>query len=142
MRVVFDTSVLVAAARSRTGASHALVTSVPSTQFQICLSVTLYAEWQDALTRVENLPAGQSPADAQRFLRYLASQACLQDIFFLWRPSLPDPDDDMVLELAFAARASYIVTHNMKDFRGCQQFGVKAITPRDFLAILRRRSNS
>jgi len=142
MRVVFDTSILVAAARSRSGASFVLVSSIPSPNFQICLSVPLYTEWQDALTRPENLPAGQTPADAQRFLRYLASQAWLQNIFFLWRPCLPDPDDDMVLELAFAARADYIVTHNMKDFRGCERFGVKAITPADFLAALRQRSNS
>jgi predicted nucleic acid-binding protein len=53
MRVVFDTSVLVAAARSRRGASFALVRSIPSPQFQICLSVGLYVEWQAALTRYE-----------------------------------------------------------------------------------------
>lgn len=142
MRVVFDTSVLVAAARSRSGASFALVSSIPSPHFQICLSVPLYTEWQDALTRPEHLPAGQTPADAQRFLRYLAGLAWLQNVYFLWRPCLPDPDDDLVLELAFAARADYIVTHNMKDFRGCEQFGVKAIAPADFLVLLRERSQS
>lgn len=140
MRVVFDTSVLVAAARSRVGASHALLASLPSPRFQICLSVTLYAEWQDALTRPENLPAAQTPADVRRFLCYLAGQAWLQEIFFLWRPCLLDPDDDMVLELAFAAHADYIVTHNMKDFRGCERFGVRAISPRDFLALQRQNS--
>ena len=47
MRVVFDTSVLVAAVRSRRGASFALVNSIPSIDFEICLSVALYTEWQD-----------------------------------------------------------------------------------------------
>ena len=136
MRVVFDTSVLVAAARSRDGASYALVSSIPSPQFEISLSIGLYAEWQDVLSRPEHLPPGQTSADALGFLRFLASQARLQDIFFLWRPYLPDPDDDMILELAFAANCRYIVTHNMKDFRGCQQLGVEAITPREFLAIV------
>ena len=36
-------------------------------------------------------------------------------IFFLWRPFLKDPKDDMVLELAVEAEVEYIVTHNLKD---------------------------
>ena len=140
MRVVFDTSVLVAAARSRDGASFALVSSIPSPRFQICLSVSLYSEWQSVLTRAEHLPPGQTVADAQRFLRFLASQSHLQEIYFLWRPFLTDPDDDMILELAFAADCRYIVTHNTRDFRGCEQLGTEAITPRDFLAIIRKTS--
>jgi predicted nucleic acid-binding protein len=140
LRVVFDTSVLVAAARSRSGASFALVSSIPSPHFEICLSIGLYMEWLDVLSRPEHLPPGKTAADAQRFLLYLASQAQLQDIFFLWRPFLPDPDDDMVVELAFAAGCRYIVTHNSADFRGCEQLGIRAITPRDFLALIRTHS--
>lgn len=136
MRVVLDTSVLVAAARSRTGASFAIVSSIPTAAFEIALSVGLYTEWQDVLTRAEHLPPGTTPALAIQFLRYLASQSHLQSIHFLWRPYLPDSDDDMVLELAFAANCRYIVTHNVRDFRGCEQLGVKAITPRDFLKII------
>lgn len=68
MRVVFDTSVLVAAARSRQGASFALVSSIPTSEFQICLSVGLYAEWQDVLTRHEHLPPGQTVAETLGFL--------------------------------------------------------------------------
>ena len=133
MRVVLDTSVLVAAARSRTGASFAIISSIPNPAFEIVLSVGLYTEWQDVLTRAAHLPQGTSPAEAVQFLRYLASQSHLQAIHFLWRPFLPDADDDMVLELAFGASCDYIVTHNVKDFRGSEQLGVKAITPRDFL---------
>lgn len=43
----------------------------------------------------------------------------------------------MVLECAVAAGCSYIVTHNTKDFRRTEQLGVKAITPGQFLQILR-----
>jgi predicted nucleic acid-binding protein len=135
---VFDTSVLVAAARSRQGASFALISSIPAPGFQPCLSVGLYAEWQEVLTRPENLPQGRSRDDALRFLRYLASQSHLQEIHFLWRPFLPDADDDLVLELAFAAGCRYIVTHNVKDFHGSDQLGVTALTPRDFLELIRK----
>lgn len=141
-RVVFDTSVLVAAARSRDGASFALVRSIPSDQFEICLSVGLYAEWQDVLTRPEHLPPGMAAADATAFLRYLARHARLQDIFFLWRPFLPDAGDDMILELAFAAQCSYIVTHNVRHFAGSQQLGIEAVTPGEFMNIITRGGRS
>jgi predicted nucleic acid-binding protein len=138
-RVVLDTSILVAAARSRQGASFALVSSIPAPEFQPCLSVALYAEWQEALTRPENLPPGRTAEDALGFVRYLASQSYLQEIHFLWRPLLPDADDDMVLELAFAAGCQHIITHNVKDFHGSQQLGVTALTPREFLKQIRKR---
>jgi putative PIN family toxin of toxin-antitoxin system len=138
MRVVLDTSVLVAAMRSTSGASYALVSSIPSRAFQPCLSIALYNEWQSVLMRPENLTPGSTAGDALRFLRYLASQSHLQEIHFLWRPFLPDPDDDFVLELAFAANCRYVVTHNVKDFHGSGQLGVDAVTPRDFLKLIRK----
>jgi predicted nucleic acid-binding protein len=137
MRVVLDTSVLVAAAKSRQGASFALISSIPTPDFQPCLSVGLFAEWQDALTRPENLTPGSTPQDAAGFVRYLASH--LQQIHFLWRPFLPDADDDMVLELALAARCQHIITHNVADFRGVEQLGVVVLSPRDFLKNLQTK---
>lgn len=131
---------LVAAVRSRRGASFALVSSIPAPEFVPCLSVGLYAEWQEVLTRPENLPPGGSPEDALAFIRYLAGESHLQEIHFLWRPFLTDPDDDMVLELAFAANCPYIITHNVADFRGSEQLGVTALPPREFLKQIGKRS--
>jgi putative PIN family toxin of toxin-antitoxin system len=139
-RVVLDTNLLVAAARSRQGASFALISSIPAPEFQTCLSVGLYSEWLDALTRPENLPPGRTAEDALGFVRYLASQSHLQEIHFLWRPFLPDADDDMVLELAFAAGCRHIITHNVKDFRGSEQLGITALSPGDFLNQIRKKS--
>ena len=140
MRVVFDTNVLVAAARSRLGASYALVSSIPSPAFQLCLSVSLYTEWQEVLTRVENLPPGRTVEDTRRFVRYLANQSHLQEIHFLWRPFLRDPDDDMAMELAFAAGCRHIVTHNVTDFYGAEQLGVTALSPCEFLNLIRNKT--
>lgn len=139
MRVVFDTSLLVAAVRSKQGASYALISLLPSTQFQICLSVALYVEWQAVLTRAEYLPPNQQIENALAFLRYLASVAHLQDIYYLWRPQLRDPNDDMVLELAVASQTKYIVTHNVRDFQNLN-FDIQAITPSDFLKLIRNQS--
>src|ERR1051326_3953031 len=106
MRVVFDTSVLVAA-RSRDGASFVLVNSIPSDRFEICLSVALFLEWQDVLIRPEHLVPGRTADEALEFVRFLGSVARLQPIYFLWGPYLPDPGDDMILELALGAGCRY-----------------------------------
>ena len=134
---MLDTCVLVSAARSRRGASFALLASLPHSKFQICLSVAVYTEWQAVLTRAEHLPTGVDASLALGFVQYLASLAHLQDVHFLWRPFLKDPDDDMVLECAVAASCKYIVTHNLKDFRRSEQLGVIAISPADFLQLLK-----
>ncbi|MEI7780420.1 MAG: putative toxin-antitoxin system toxin component, PIN family [Planctomycetota bacterium] len=137
MRVVIDTSVLVAASKSRRGASFAIVSSIPSPHFEPCLSVSLYAEWLEALSRPENLPQGVTHDDVVGFVRYLASQSHLQEIYFLWRPFLKDSDDDMLLELAVAANCRVIVTHNVRDFVGVEKFDIVALAPGQFLRLIR-----
>ena len=137
MRVVIDTSVLVAAARSRRGASHALLTRLPDQRFQPVISVPLFVEYRAVLLRPENL-LQRSPAQAEGFLEFLLSVGHLQDIFFLWRPALPDPDDDLILELASAAGCRYIITHNLADFRGTGRWGVAAVRPSDFLRLIEK----
>jgi putative PIN family toxin of toxin-antitoxin system len=137
MRIVLDTSVLVAASRSRNGASFRIVSMLPSTQFEIALTIAVYTEWQAVLTRPEHLPPGVTADMALGFVRYLASVAHLQDVHFLWRPFLRDPDDDMLLECAVASGCEFIVTHNVRDFRRVEELNVRAITPADFLNRLR-----
>ena len=140
MRIVIDTSVLVAAARSRQGPSFALVSSLPDPRFEIALSVALYTEWQAVLTRPEHLPPGLRIDDVLAYLRYLTSIAHLQDVYYLWRPFLRDPDDDMVLECAVASSSQYLVTHNIRDFQRIGELGVTPITPTSFLTLLRTSS--
>ena len=137
MKIVLDTSVLVAAARSRQGASFALVSSLPSPHFELALSVSLYTEWQAVLTRPEHLPPGLQTQEVLAYLRYLTSIAHLQDVYYLWRPFLRDPNDDMVLECAVASGSQYLVTHNIHDFQRVGELGVTPITPAAFLALLR-----
>jgi len=140
MRVVFDTSVLVAAARSRNGASFQLLSMLPSPRFELALTIPMYTEWQSVMTRAEHMPPGASVDLTMRYLRYLASMAHLQDVHFLWRPFLSDPDDDMVLECAVASGSQFIVTHNIRDFRRVEELKVQAIKPADFLNLMRTTS--
>jgi putative PIN family toxin of toxin-antitoxin system len=134
-RVVLDTNVLVAAIRSRRGASFRLLSMVGGGIFEVSLSVPLLFEYEDALAR--HLP--ESPLDhqdLQYLLDFLSSVARCQPIYFLWRPYLKDPKDDLVLELAVAARCEAVVTHIVQDFGGLERFGLAVYTPGDFLTRL------
>ena len=137
MRITLDTSVLVAAARSRNVASFKLVSMLPTPEIEIALTVPLYTKWQAVMTRPENLPPGATAEDARAFLRYLASIAHLQEVHFLWRPFSRDPDDDMIVECAVSSGCEYIVTHNAKDFRRVEELNVQVIAPADLLNLLR-----
>ena len=139
MRVVLDTSVLVAASKSRLGASFHLLSLLPHQDFEFAISVALYTEWQAVLTRPEHIPPNSTAENVLAFLRYLASVAHLQDVHFLWRPFLRDPDDDMVLECAVASGSQFIVTHNVKDFKRAPELKVQAVTPSELLTLLRRK---
>jgi predicted nucleic acid-binding protein len=134
-RVVLDTNVLVAGLRSRQGASFRLLHEVGRGKFEIALSVPLVLEYEDALLR--HVPVtGLSRRDVDVILDYFCSVAHLQTIFFLWRPLVPDPKDDLVLELAVAAGCRTVVTYNVRDFRGAESLGVSAQRPGPFLKAI------
>lgn len=94
-------------------------------------------EYLDVLMRPAIKPAGVADADILDFVDEILQKAQTQNIYFLWRPWLKDEKDDMILELAIASQADYIVTFNLKDFRSIELFGIEAITPKDFLKLTR-----
>lgn len=83
------------------------------------------------------VPTRFTSADILAFCRFLASISHEQEIFFLWRTRLRDPKDDLILELAVAAQARYIVTHNVRDFAGAADFGIVPVRPADFLTVMK-----
>jgi putative PIN family toxin of toxin-antitoxin system len=130
-RIVLDTNVLVSAIRSRRGASFRLVDAVGRGHFELVVSVPLVVEYEAAV--LEHRPSNLSAEDVGIVLDYLCSEAHLQEIYFLWRPLLRDPKDDMVLEVAVAGHCEAIVTYNTGDFGGAERFGIRVITPLEFL---------
>jgi putative PIN family toxin of toxin-antitoxin system len=134
-QVVIDTNVIVAALLSNRGASHRLLRLVGDPRWRINLSVPLVLEYEQTLKRV--CTSGDlSGSDIDSVVHFLCANANLRSIFFLWRPLLPDPKDDFVLELAVESRTDFLLTFNTRDFVGAERFGIRVTSPREFLAII------
>jgi putative PIN family toxin of toxin-antitoxin system len=143
LRFVLDTDVLVAALRSRDGASRRLVDRALKREFTLLLSVPLLLEYEAVLTREEHRKVhGLSVPDVDELINSLASVAESVRISFLWRPLLSDPNDDMVLETAVNGRADLLVTFNQEDFAAAAKgFAVKIVRPSEALHRLRAHTS-
>lgn len=135
-QIVIDTNVFIAALRSNQGASFLLVSLIGrSDRFETNVSVPLILEYEDVAKRQLN-EIGLEAEDVDDMLDYICQVARQRRIFFLWRPYLKDPKDDMVLELAVEAQCDSIVSFNKKDFAGVDKFGLQVLTPQEFLRVI------
>ena len=132
MKIVIDTNVLVSALKSRRGASYLLVSLLPVKKFSIAISVPLVLEYEAVLRR-GGLSKEITPKDIGDFIDFLCSVGLRQDIFFLWRPFLSDPSDDLVLEVAVATNCDAIITYNKRHFGNIGKFGLRVLDPKEFL---------
>lgn len=130
-----DTNVLFAALRSKKGASYKLLSLIDSGKFKHNISVPLLFEYEDVAKRDLNA-SYLSEAEIDDILDYICAVSSKHEIFFLWRPYLKDPKDDFILELAVEAQCDYIITYNKKDFKGIESFGIKTLTPKEFLQLI------
>jgi putative PIN family toxin of toxin-antitoxin system len=131
-QIILDTNIVVSGLRSRRGASFKLLSLIGSGKFDLHLSTPLVLEYEDVLLRqLSMLP--YSSRDIQDFLDYLCSEGEWHEIYFLWRPFLKDPKDDLVLEVAVTAQCNTVVSFNKKDFKGSEQFGIQVLSPGKFL---------
>lgn len=122
---------MVAAIRSDAGASRRLVIAALERRFTLLASVPLMIEYQAVLARPEHLAAARlSTDDVDVLLDAVALVAEPVRLAFLWRPALPDADDDMVLETAVNGRADIITTVNVRDFGAAtRKLGVEVLAP-------------
>jgi PIN domain len=102
--------------------------------FEHAVTVPLVMEYEDVLLRPGMVPL--TTGAAQAVIDYLCATGIEQAVHFLWRPLLPDPKDDMVLEAAVGAGCGWIVTFNTRHFAPAAGLGVTAIEPAAFLELL------
>ena len=137
-RVVIDTSVLVAALRSRKGASFAILNIIGKNWLPI-ISVALILEYEAVLKR-EAAHLGISDSVVDAIVDAFCAIGERTQVYFRLRPSISDPNDEFALELAVAASADAIITHNVKDFCAADRFGMEVWEPRRFLEKMKEKS--
>ncbi|MDE1146359.1 MAG: putative toxin-antitoxin system toxin component, PIN family [Azospirillaceae bacterium] len=139
MRVVLDTDVVVASLRSPLGGSAALMLAVDQGRLGVLVTVPLFIEYEAVCRRPEHrLAAGLTEEDLSVFFNRLVDLAEPVETWFLWRPQLRDPGDELVLEAAVNGRADALVTFNRRHFLpGMDRFGIPVLLPGELLTRMR-----
>jgi len=127
-----DTNVLVAAFRSKQGASFELFRLLRLGEWTAIVSNHLVYENEEILKR--SAPdLGLSLADAEEILDAVCARAEEWMLRYGWQPVLADPDDEPLVQLAFESGVRLIVSHNVRDLRPAAKLGIEILRPKDFL---------
>jgi len=141
LRTVLDTSELITALRSNTGAAAETVRLVLRGEFIALMDYKLACEYQDVALRAEHLHvSGKSRAETISILVALEALAEPVLVAFQYRPLSPDANDDMVLDVAINGNADAIITNNTRHFREpAERFHLEVMTPAELLNKIRKR---
>ena len=141
MRAVLDTSVLITALRSNTGAAAETIRLAFRGELTILMDYKLACEYRDVALRAEQLQgSGRSQAQTSLILDALEAIAEPVYVVFQYRPLSPDANDDLVLDVAINGNAEAIVTNNTKHFReAAQRFHLAVLIPAELLSKFQRK---
>lgn len=135
-RIILGMNVLYAGLYSNKDASFKVVEAIKNEKIKIVLSTTLLFEYEDILKRNQE-DLGLSNKEIEEILDFLCLISEHQKIYFLWRPQLPDAKDDHLLELAIASKTQTIITHNNRNFKGIDKFGIQSVSPKELMEKLK-----
>ncbi len=142
MIITIDTNVLFAGLYSSAGASHKILNLIISEKIHLAITVPVYFEYYDVLTKKENLiKFGLSKEQILDVLDLLTLLSKKHKIYYLLRPNLIDESDNIFIECAFASSSDYIITNNVKHFKTAQLKGFKfeITTPKNFYNLWREK---
>lgn len=131
IRVVLDTNIVVSALLSPAGPPAQVFVLVLGGSIQLCISGSVYAEYEEVLRRPKLSRDAGTIGDALHAIRDLG----------IWvKPAqtiraCPDKDDNIFLECAEAACADFVVTGNIRHFPSCWG-NTRVVTARGFLDLL------
>jgi putative PIN family toxin of toxin-antitoxin system len=140
MRVVIDTSALVSAIRSSSGAAAEILRRVLLGKLTILLDYKLACEYRTILFRDEHVAvSGKTPDEIEELILLLEDIALPVRVVAKYRPLCTDQNDDMVMDIAINGSADAILTNNVRDFQVAgKRFSIPVFTPRDFLIICKK----
>lgn len=140
--IVVDTNVLLSALRSSKGASHWLIREMLKGGIPFAVSPAVALEYEDVLKREGVLGPEPwiGPDEIDTVLDAVFSQAQLVSPWFRFRPFLADPKDDIYIECALTAGATFIVSSDRHfEHPAVKAFGISVMRAADFVAELTRR---
>jgi putative PIN family toxin of toxin-antitoxin system len=137
LRAVLDTNVLVAAFRSKGGASFEIFERLRNNEWIAVLSNHLVYEYEEVLKR-DAASLSLSASDVDELLNAICARGEEWSLTHEWDPVLADPDDEPLVQLAQESRALVIVTHNTRHLQPAAKFGIQVLKPREFLFKLRQ----
>lgn len=133
MRVVIDTNVVFEGLTKQGGAAGLLIDSWLADLLEVHISNALAYEYVDVLFRKLSKPRW---LELQPVLKALINKTKFTPIYYSWRPTSPDPGDDLVIDCGMNA-AAIVVTLNIKDFRRAQEsLGLQIMTPTELIIKL------
>ncbi len=130
LRLVIDTNVIVSGALKPGGLERAVLTLALAPPARLYLSPDILAEYSEVLGRPELRIAG---AERQALLGLISDRS--RRVVPVRRLEVcPDPDDNIFLECAEAARADFLVTGNKRHFPGFW-LSTKVVNARELIGI-------
>ncbi len=133
-----DTNILVAALLRGGGSARAVLRACLQEHYQPVIGPALLAEYEDVMGRSALFEGcALAPKDRDVVLDAFLSRCRWVEVFYAWRPNLPDEADNHLIELAVAAQADAIVTRNLRDVaRGELKFPtLRVLAPEDCLEV-------
>jgi len=138
-RIVIDTNVLVGALLQQAGTNRRIIRACLEGKLSPLVGQTLFLEYEDVLGRAKLFQSSPlSDVERRELLAALLSVSQWVQIYYSWRPNLPDEADNHLMELAIAGGATMIVTNNIRDFRRAElRFpGIRILSPAELLKEL------
>jgi predicted nucleic acid-binding protein len=133
-----DTDTVVAAMRSPRGASAELLRAARTGRVALLATAPLCFEYESVCHRPEHMAAaGLASPDVAVFVDAVVDLMEPVEVWFLWRPQLRDPGDELVLEAAVNGRAAAITTFNRRDYLSAAgRFGIEILLPSETIRRL------